>query len=193
MSYIDLTKTTAPATPSASHAELFVDTADKKLKTIDDAGLILTCSDYPIVRAVLTSDYTSSNASGGTLSDVTGFVFDIAANENWLFEFNLICTGVAGGGKVAVNGPSGATLLASVWGTTSGVTAYNNDPITALNTANATALGTFTTANSTIIKVSGTMRNSTNAGTVQLRGTNVTNSNTFTIKAGSHMIAQRIS
>lgn len=111
----------------------------------------------------LTTGYVTSNqtTTSATAVDVTGMSFSIGASEVWAAEFYIGAnvTG-ANGIKVAVNGPSGATVGATVRGTSATPT-----QITALNTLTAAVMTTSTGG----IWVSVLMQNSTTPGTVQLR------------------------
>lgn len=56
MSRIVLTKTSAPSTPAANKSALYIDTADRKLKQIDDNGVISTLNNDGLQdRSILTN------------------------------------------------------------------------------------------------------------------------------------------
>lgn len=81
MSRVRLTKIVTPSTPATNTAEIFLDTADKHVKQIDDAGVVIdlaaTGSFVPTSRQVnghaLTSDVTVTK-SDLTLGNVTNDV-----------------------------------------------------------------------------------------------------------------------
>ena len=64
MSYIDLTKSAAPGTPASTHVELYVDTADKRLKSIDDAATTIVFTGNATADAL--SNKTATLAAGTT-------------------------------------------------------------------------------------------------------------------------------
>ncbi len=137
----------------------------------------------------ISGDITTTS---GSAVDATGFSFAIAANEVWTFDITLNLTGITGGTKFAVNGPSAATLMAQVFGMTSGVTAFRSDVISALATLSATALVTSNGTTGMLVRITGVIVNSSTPGTVQLQWASVTGGNTSTIKANSSFTATRI-
>lgn len=154
----------------------------------DGYDLIVNGYIFPVVAdARLTGDFSITSA---TLVDVTGLSFAIVANEVWQFDMYLMLSqGNAAGIKVGINGPSGATLLASTNGETSGLTAESWDVLNALNTAGAVA---YDTAASTTapLQIHGVMVNGTNAGTVQLQAQRA--AGTAKVLTNSYVVARKI-
>lgn len=134
----------------------------------------------------------SSNVTNATtsLADVTGLGFAVAANEVWKFHISLSTSSPdANGIKVGFTFPAAATFLGRCLGTTTGVTAFSVDSIT----ASATAGLAFNTVNAAtgVIEIDGVYVGGANAGTVQLQFLKAT-SGTGTILANSAIIATRI-
>ena len=67
MSYIDLTKSSAPSTPASTHVELYADTSDKRLHSIDDAALNIT-----YVGTSTTDSLSNKTISASTLTLAAG-------------------------------------------------------------------------------------------------------------------------
>ncbi len=92
MSRLRFTKVATPSTPSANTVEIFVDTADKLTKQIDDAGLVtplaLSYTPVPPTRTVnghaLSADVTVTPGDVANIlyaaSDASTITFDIDAN-----------------------------------------------------------------------------------------------------------------
>lgn len=147
---------------------------------------VLTPTLAPVAR--ISSDYTSSDVA---LSDVTGLSFPIGASEVWEFDVYLaVYQSGTGGIKVAINGPAGATVTVREHGTTADVNTFLFNRNTSLNTAGAT----FCTASGYdgMLYLHGVIVNSTNAGTVQLRGRRGTANGTARIYANSYMVARKV-
>lgn len=141
-------------------------------------------------RRLLAADQAFANATGGTAAVISGFSFPVTAGSAWVVQLVLTTTGVSGGGKISVSGPASPAVLSLVTrGLTSGITAYSTDQVTALDTLSAAYNTSAVTGNVeaalTIVP--------TAAGTVTINAANVTNSNSFVVKAGSFLIATRIS
>lgn len=140
-------------------------------------------------RAVTGADIAFANATGGTAAAVTGLSFPIKKGQVWSFQLRLLSVGVSGGGKLSVSGPASPNILTmTTKGLTSGITAYSTDTVTALDTLGAAY---NTSAVTGYLEVDGVIGAAVD-GTVSFNAANVTNSNSFVIKAGSSMIATRI-
>lgn len=185
MSYIDLTKTAIPSTPAADHVVIYVDTADKILKTKDDAGLVRPCA--PII-ARLSSDVTTTSS---TLSNIAGLSFPVISGETWTFEAELAVTGVTDGTFYGVDGPTASAVLMNVWGNTSAVGTYSYNRVTAMATASTVAMAT-SNGTALYIRLTGSFV-ATSSATFTLQFKSVTNGNTSTVKAGSFLRATRVS
>lgn len=141
-------------------------------------------------RRLLAADQAFANATGGTAAAIGGFSFPVTAGSAWVVQLVLTTTGVSGGGKISVSGPASPAVLSIVTrGLTSGVTAYSTDQVTVLDTLSAAYNTSAVTGNveATITIVP------TLGGTVTINAANVTNSNSFVVKAGSFLIATRVS
>lgn len=78
MSYIDLTKTVAPSTPAVNHEEIYVDTVDKRLKTIDDSGSIVKLTGNDTTDILTNKTLTNpiiTNVSSDPVSPVEGQIW----------------------------------------------------------------------------------------------------------------------
>lgn len=100
MSYQTFTKSAAPATPAANKTTLYVDTADRKLKSIDDNGVIstlvndglqdrsiITNGGFNIQQRVATTSTAISGIStttrAGVVADRWSVTTSVASNLNW--------------------------------------------------------------------------------------------------------------
>lgn len=100
MSYQTVTKTSAPATPSANKVTQYVDTVDKRTKTIDDAGVISTLNNdgskginiatngsFRIQQRVATVSTLipalSTTTRAGQVADRWAVTASVATNLNW--------------------------------------------------------------------------------------------------------------
>jgi hypothetical protein len=157
---------------------------NNSLVQMTDAGNTFT-------QFVSTQLYISASTSTtvGTLQVLPGMGFQIGANEIWWYKCLMMAVGATGGAKFGINGPSGATVQATVYGATS-ASAFTDTPITTLNTANGTACLSAAAADMCIIE--GTMANSTTAGSWTLQREAANTSDTVTLNAGSYCTAQRI-
>lgn len=141
-------------------------------------------------RVAIGSDQAFANATGGTAAAITGLSFPIRANETWSYAVNLLTTGVSGGGKVSISTPASPSLVSMTSkGVTNGATAFSTDTVTAVDTLGAAY---NTTAITAMIEIKGLVVNGVTAGNVTFNAANVTNSNSFTVKAGSTLVATRI-
>lgn len=140
-------------------------------------------------RGIISVDQAFANATGGTPAAITGFSFPIKNGQVWAVEVFALTGGVSGGGKFSVSGPASPTLVSlTAFGLTSGVTAYSTDTVTALDTLG----GAYNTSAVTGPVLLRCLFVATADGTVQFNCANVTNSNSFAVKAGSFFVAIRI-
>lgn len=147
-------------------------------------------TDASVATARLSSDVTTTSSSA---SNVTGLSFAIGASEVWLFEFNVMskCS-AANGHKWALDLPSSATVAASLRGSRASVASILSEDITADDTL-STAIGTGTYTSGGWVQIVGMVTASSTAGTVQLRFASATGGDTTTAKAGSFLIARKVS
>lgn len=114
--------------------------------------------------SVAGSDFTTTSA---TAVSVTGLGMTVAASTNYDFKCHLDTGSGTSGLKFALTVPSGATFLAHAFGVSTGSTTYSE---ARMNTS-----GTLTTAFSTLsssatfVDITGRIRNSTTAGTLQVQ------------------------
>lgn len=140
-------------------------------------------------RRVLGGDQAFANSTGGTPAAIGDWSFLVRQGEVWAIELHIFCLGVSGGGKFSISGPASPNLLTmQTRGLTSGITAFSTDVVTALDTLSAAYNTTAVTGEVAILAVISPSAN----GTVSFNATNVTNSNSFVLKAGSYMIATRL-
>jgi hypothetical protein len=100
MSRLRFTKTSTPSTPAANKSELFIDTADRKLKQIDDNGVISTLNNdglqdrnllinggFSIQQRVAAASTAipgiSTTTRGGQVADRWAVTTSVASNLNW--------------------------------------------------------------------------------------------------------------
>lgn len=100
MSYQTFTKSAAPTTPAANKASIYVDTADRKLKMVDDNGVtsvlvndglqdrnVITNGGFSIQQRVATASTAiagiSTTTRGGQVSDRWAVTTSVATNLNW--------------------------------------------------------------------------------------------------------------
>jgi hypothetical protein len=134
-------------------------------------------------------------AANATNSAVTAansnLSFQIGANEVWIMELSLTvqCSGT-GGSKFQITAPAGATLEGWLQTSTTGLTVYSSQRITAINTLTATAAHTVAAVpapDTILVRV----KNGATAGTVALGFASVTAAQITTIFAGSFMRAYK--
>jgi hypothetical protein len=116
----------------------------------------------------------------------------MGANEVWVLEFNLTaqCSST-GGTKFQITAPAGATIEGWIESSTSAITTFSYQRITAINTLNVTALHTVaTTPGPDYIWVR--VKNSSTAGTCGLGFASVTAGQTTTIFAGSCVFGRKV-
>lgn len=139
--------------------------------------------------AMLGTTTANANSTGGTPLAIPQFTFPIKPGQVWAFELHLVTVGVSGGGKISISGPASPNILTmTTVGLTSGITAYSTDTVTALDTLGSAYNTSAVTGQ---LVVNGVIAASA-AGNVTFNFANVTNSNSFTVNAGSYMLATRI-
>jgi parallel beta-helix repeat protein len=148
--------------------------------------------DHLVNRAFITGFVADSDVTttGQSLTDITGLSIPIPASQIWSFEalIDMNSSTGANGIQFAVNVPTSATIEWSQVGTTTGVTATNSARSSSVNTAN-TAICTY--AGDGVVRIHGTVVNSTSAGLIQIRFLKVT-SGTARIYKGSYIIGRRL-
>ena len=172
---------TYTSTETLTHTDLNTYQRDNQLilkTSINDDGSL---ADLQSSR--VTSNYTNSTV---TLTDVTGLSFTIGSSEVWEFRCALyVLSPAAGDIKLDVTVPSGASGRHGLLGA-------RNEP----NTGSA-AIGTVVDASTVdsvdlLLVYTGTVVNSTTAGTVQVQAAQLANSGTTTIYANSSITATKI-
>lgn len=136
-------------------------------------------------------DLVDATMTVTTLSNATGYYFQMGASETWAFEIDLFMTGIAGGTEYGFNAPTGSTVTAVVFGDTAAVGTFSAASVTALNTADTVAFNTAAAA--IMVRINGTMQCGLTPGAFQFMWKSVTGGNTSTRKAGSFMTAKMIS
>lgn len=146
-----------------------------------------------IVAKRKSTDQTSIVA---TAADCTDLSFVMAANEVFAFCFDIAqsCNNT-GGVKFAITVPSGATLTANA----TGIGASVGVPTSSRITTSGTLTSAFNTLNNTgnatagWTRISGTVLNSTTAGTVALQFAAGTATQSAVVYAGSSLVAHKVS
>lgn len=142
---------------------------------------------WPATSCVLMSTVTTVSTS---LGNIPGMQWSVGANEQWSFEGNFAIQGTtAAGTNFGVNGPSGSTTTAVIFGNTSAVGTFSASTVNGLNSASGVAFNTAAGAN--MIRITGTMLTGSTAGTVTLMWKSVTQGVVSTIGLGSYTIARR--
>lgn len=144
----------------------------------------------PVTKLVAGSDATTT---GQSLVDITGLSIPLVINATYEFEAILACTttAVTTGTKYGVQySVAGGAVVSQISGALTTTTGNGSELITALNTANATALLT-TSAQSGGVRIFGTVTTGANAGNLTIQHLKVT-SGTSTVKIGSYLKARRI-
>lgn len=142
--------------------------------------------------ARVTTDVT---LAGTGAQNVTGLSFTIDKSESWDFEATLFIHNAAantGGVTVTVTVPAGATLKAQAFGNSTSAVLYKNLPITAGTLTAAFMVYASTTVGGAFITISGTVVNSTTAGTVQIQAAEGTAADVNTVEANSKLVANQI-
>jgi len=136
-----------------------------------------------------TGDVTEGD---GNLTDITGLSFSIGASEVWVFNATLFTDldNTAGAMETAVNVPASATLKVIVLSATTGPTALIQEVLTTDDGATTNLSQSYTSEGA--IHMSGTVVNSTNAGTVQIRFKVTNAAYLATVYANSFLIAYKI-
>ncbi len=156
----------------------------------------LGCSAYD-GRSGITTDLTrveqyllAGFSTGSTTRQNTNLSFPIAAGEVWTCEVDGALSSSGGtGGRLSIAVPAGATGWITVFGATSGSTAYVQDYGTTFNALIAVTLSNAAAANR-MFRLAFVVVNGANAGTVQIQVATVT-SGTITLAAGAKLSARR--
>jgi hypothetical protein len=165
-----------------------VGTAAGTVAAGDDARITGAMPSANVIAMQVASDQTTTSTS---LVDVTDLSFSIAANENWIFDFNLqLGTSAANGLRVALSFPTGATLRAMQHGTNNSLSAFTSQMIDT-NNITSTSFQAVTTANG-FMDIKGSIKNGSNAGTVKVRIQSQNAANTVTVFAKSKGLAIKI-
>lgn len=152
---------------------------------------LATFSTTPVGAAKIsrcTSALTKNNNT--TVANITGLAFSVAASETWAFTFYLKgVTTTTANWKFAITGPTTPT---AVW---YGHAKPSNIGIAATDTLGTAVLREGVTASpgtEEMIQISGYIRNSTNAGTIQLQmAQNTAEVFDTIIRAESYVVALR--
>lgn len=141
----------------------------------------------------LPADATTTSTSAVDVADASSnkLQFQIGDSEVWSFEFNLRTgSSSAAGLKFAITFPSGGTMLAQAVGTTTGVTVFSSDIMTASGTLGIA----YNTVNAQTgnLRITGVLVNGSTDGNVTLQFAKVT-SGTATVAANAYLNARRIS
>jgi hypothetical protein len=141
-----------------------------------------------LVRKALLNNATTTL----TTNTNTNLSFAIGANEVWdvEIEFTGQCSST-GGSKFQISAPTGCTIEGWYYGTTSTITSFTNQRITAINTLTGTAAMTVATTpapNKIWVRV----KNGSTAGNISLGFASVTSGQTTTIFAGAKMNAYKV-
>lgn len=127
MSVLLFNKTAVPATPAADKLAVFEDTADKRLKAINDAGVVVTLDER------LTNFNTADQAINATTAYVAGSALNVPVSKlrvgtmlRWRLTITKSAAGVTAGCAVLVKvGTAGTTAdttrLTFTMGTPTGV------------------------------------------------------------------------
>ena len=162
---------------------------------VDSNGNITSTDVLTSTRIVLlTADVSDSS---GTLQDVTGMSLAIGANQVWTFQmFAMYLADTTPNARFGWTGPAGCQATWAhtgdpTWNAT-GVSTYNY-PRSIGGNVNLNGFGTAdpTEVNSTTF--SGTIVNSSTAGTFQLQYSRDGASGTSTLKAETHIIFTKVS
>lgn len=138
-----------------------------------------------------TASTTSNTLQNAMDSNGNALSFTIGANEVWVIECYLPITAAATAGtKVGLSGPSSPTdVRLSVFGNSNSATAFLHNALAAFSSATA---GAFCVNQAGFIKISGTITNGSNAGTIQIQFQSNINGQTSTLARGSNLMAWRI-
>lgn len=140
-----------------------------------------TVATRDVTVGFITSDQGTTSA---TAVDATNLSVSVGANQDWQFEFFLIANASGSPGmKIAINGPSGATVGAVVRGTSAAPL-----QITALATLTSAVMTSATSG----IHIFGVMRTSATSGTLQLQFASGDGVVTATIKSLSSYRATKL-
>lgn len=136
---------------------------------------------------VVESDVASTTAA---LIDATGITFDLAANENLVFEIQGMFTASSNiGGRLSISIPAGAFLGAGLFGSVNTNTAFRE---LFFPTAGGEILNTmWSFAGDSMFYIKGTIFNGATAGTLKLQFRCANAGNILTLKKGSYLIAHK--
>lgn len=135
MSKINLTRVAAPSTPAANTAEVYIDTADRRAKVIDDNGVISTLNNdglknlslvmnggFRIQQRVATASAAiagvTTTTRGGQVADRWAVTTSVATNLNWA---QVDSSGAVETGLLArfygsiISATAGKKVMASQW------------------------------------------------------------------------------
>ena len=144
------------------------------------------------LREFLAVKLAANFTTTATAAAATALTFSIGANEVWWVQVQATaqCSGT-GGSKYAVAAPAGATIEGWIYSSTTAITTFSYQRLTAISTLNLTALHTvaITPAPDVLTFV---VTNGATAGAVTIQGASVTSGQTTTIFAGSGLHAVRI-
>lgn len=157
----------------------------------------LGCSAYD-GRSGITTDLTrveqyllSNFATSSTTRQSTNLGFPIAAGETWSCEVDgALSSSGSTGGRLSIAVPAGASAWITVFGATSGSTAYVQDYGTSVNALIAVTLSNAAAANR-MFRLAFVVVNGGTGGTVTIQVATVT-SGTITMAAGTKLSARRV-
>lgn len=132
----------------------------------------------------------TNNSNPAAYANATGLSFAVEANKTYRFDFELIwrTTVTTSGCYLAVAAPSGATVCGGGYLYSTLIGGLFGGYFRATDT-DGVATGGMDLANQNVHgKITGTIINGANAGTLQLRFKNETAGQTLTIKAGSSLV-----
>lgn len=167
---------------TSTMVQLLIDTVTKW--TCNPDGIISRKSVY------CTADRTTTSS---TLGDVTDLSIPLKADSKYFFKFfaNTSCNSASGNRYAVQYSAAGATIEATIDGTTTAVTARRMERISAFNTA-ATAMNTVNGAGS--VRIEGMIETGANAGNLTIRSKVVTaTTTTCTIRKYACLAVDQIS
>jgi hypothetical protein len=142
------------------------------------------------------ANYLPANqaAIGNALTDVNGTAFTVGPNEAWVFDIFIPYARNANAGTVnfAINGPAGAAVAMTVFGTTTALSAFLTTYNTSLGTA-VGALGSLISSGAHFVRISGKITTAGTAGVVAARAITSAAGTTMTPQVGTYCMARRIS
>ena len=135
----------------------------------------------------------SQSVSGLTGATSTYLQFTMSANESWKFQAHLTvyCQG-AGGMKYSISAPTGATMEAWLYSSTTALTTLSYQRMTTIGMATYTSTAVHTTA--ALIgndRIEGILQNGATPGTFSINFASVTTGITSSIFPNSSLMVQR--